>query len=395
MTPGPAPAPGIGRGGDALKKVQTGDALRIPAQAYNAFIDAARDFRGRTASVGQRPMPAPPTETIRVRNDSGIAVGRFAVLGINGPLIDPTSNLREFANRLGVAGVAPTKADHAGRFVITAEPLAPGAIGGARVAGASIARIDMQADGDRWAEVADSAAVPLRSGDAGSARILWAEPGTGVKWAVVLLACPSSAPPNDEVRAGKITEMYDASGTVIPSPSITAGMGYPVYAQVATDAEGGSQYVALRFAIENVPNWGRHFEYGDGLYFVSVSGLIWGNPVDFGHATVPGRGAVTGFRILPETPPQAHQTFAVQVVQTGGQDAGPSGNGTVWATWTYDLYQLGGGGDPLGTGLGPTKTRSPGRMVPGDGVGLAYYDENGAIQLWDAGERPTTALCDA
>jgi hypothetical protein len=116
-----------------------------------------------------------------------------------------------------------------------------------------------------------------------------------------------------------------------------------------------------------------------------------------GHTTVPGRGPVTGFRILPETPPQAHQTFAVTVVQTGGKDAGsaPVGNGTTTASWTYDIYRLGGGGDPLGTDLEPTKARSPGRMAAGDGVGMAYYDDNGDIQLWDAGERPITALCEA
>lgn len=33
--------------GDPLKKVQAGDRLNIPAEAYNAFIDAARASRSQ------------------------------------------------------------------------------------------------------------------------------------------------------------------------------------------------------------------------------------------------------------------------------------------------------------------------------------------------------------
>ena len=33
------------RMGDTLKKVKPGDPLAIPAEAFNTFIDAARDFR--------------------------------------------------------------------------------------------------------------------------------------------------------------------------------------------------------------------------------------------------------------------------------------------------------------------------------------------------------------
>ena len=43
--------------GDAMKKVRTGDPLVVPAQAYNAFIDAAKDFHRRTANLGQQATP--------------------------------------------------------------------------------------------------------------------------------------------------------------------------------------------------------------------------------------------------------------------------------------------------------------------------------------------------
>ena len=78
---------------DSLKKVQTGQPLVIPASAYNAFIDAAIDFRQRTAHIGQGAQPAFQQATIiLVRNDSGADRQRFEVLGVDGPVIDPSYN---------------------------------------------------------------------------------------------------------------------------------------------------------------------------------------------------------------------------------------------------------------------------------------------------------------
>ena len=44
---------GGGSVADAFKKVQAGQPLVVPAQAYNAFVDAAKDFQQRTRHVGQ------------------------------------------------------------------------------------------------------------------------------------------------------------------------------------------------------------------------------------------------------------------------------------------------------------------------------------------------------
>ena len=41
--------------GDALKKVQSGERLRIPARTFNTFIDAARDFEARQRNQKQDP----------------------------------------------------------------------------------------------------------------------------------------------------------------------------------------------------------------------------------------------------------------------------------------------------------------------------------------------------
>jgi len=68
---------------DHMKKVQTGDPLVVPAQAYNAFVDAAKDFQQRTRHVGQQATPGYRCAGIvLVKNESGEDRDRFDVLGL-------------------------------------------------------------------------------------------------------------------------------------------------------------------------------------------------------------------------------------------------------------------------------------------------------------------------
>ena len=118
-----------------LHKVQSGQKFEIPAAAYNSFVDAAMDLRRRNAYVGQKAQSSPPpTGTVLVRNDSGVSLNRFSVLGIDAPIIMPTNNENEFKNRIALSCVTPADT-HTGKFVILAEPLAIGAIGRAYIDG--------------------------------------------------------------------------------------------------------------------------------------------------------------------------------------------------------------------------------------------------------------------
>jgi hypothetical protein len=64
--------------GDTLRKVQAGQKLRIPAAAYNAFVDAANDFKRRSASNGREPeTTVRDRDVLLVRNDSGEPRERF------------------------------------------------------------------------------------------------------------------------------------------------------------------------------------------------------------------------------------------------------------------------------------------------------------------------------
>jgi len=46
--------------GNPFKKVQPGQKLEIPAEAFNTFIDAALDFKARQRSQQQSSIPAIP-----------------------------------------------------------------------------------------------------------------------------------------------------------------------------------------------------------------------------------------------------------------------------------------------------------------------------------------------
>ena len=173
-----------------MQKVQTGQPLAIPASAYNAFVDAALDYRQRASRVGREARPAfRQASIVLVRNDSGSDRERFDVMGVGVPVIDPADGADAFKERVALAGVVPVSGTHEGLFVVLAEPLASGAIGRAYAAGVCAVQIDVP-DGEgewRFAEIAGGAMANLVAHPQGSAAILWRAGGTGVQWAVVRL----------------------------------------------------------------------------------------------------------------------------------------------------------------------------------------------------------------
>ena len=175
--------------GDAFKKVQAGQSLKIPAAAFNAFIDAAEDFRRRQESNTQTAQPQfRQAGIVRVKNASGADRERFEILGVDRPIFTPSDNLETFQNDVLLVGVQPVLEDHAGKFVVLLEPLASGQIGRAVVSGVCPVKIQVNEDSDKFAEVQDGNSHQLKSTGSGSATILWKEAGTGAdKWAVVRL----------------------------------------------------------------------------------------------------------------------------------------------------------------------------------------------------------------
>jgi len=177
---------------DHLKKAQPGQRLDIPAKAYNSFIDAAVDYQRRASSLAQGAERAfRQADIILVKNATGSDQNRFAVLGIDVPVITPAENEDQFKNQVAMCGILPDEDQHIGRFVVLAEPLRDGAIGRGYAAGVCPVRLSVPDYHDyRLAEMTNAVTGYLTAGFHGSAGILWREGGTGEQWAVVRLGKP-------------------------------------------------------------------------------------------------------------------------------------------------------------------------------------------------------------
>lgn len=201
-------------------KVKSGDKLKIPADTYNAFIDAANDFRQRTGSgvPGAIPLLA-NTGIVSVRNDSGGDRAQFQILCPNGIVFSPTDSLPGFKKTPILKGVTPTAAE-AERCIILQEPIKDGKIGKGLLVGVTPVQIDVIDESDEWADAIHNSPDTLRSQPFGSSWIAYKESGTGVKWAIVVHGVVGS-----KFLIGKTAASHSkgASGTINIYRGETAG----------------------------------------------------------------------------------------------------------------------------------------------------------------------------
>ncbi|MBU0616140.1 MAG: hypothetical protein KKI02_00320, partial [Planctomycetes bacterium] len=227
----------------SFRRVNARDPVRIPAPAYNAWCEAAEAYQaGNAGFTTKTTAPAVDRTRVRIRNDSGTDLPRFAVLGVTGPLFTPTDNLAEFLAAPKLTGTTPDAEDHAGRFVILLEPIPADRIGWALAAGVVPVMVDMQTADDRFADVTDGEAGYLTSGGNSAARILWAEEGTGPKRAMVLLGgsgLPPSTCENDILRG-------DGEGGWVVFPAPDCG-------ESSDSSSGSSSYVHM--IVDGVMQW--------------------------------------------------------------------------------------------------------------------------------------------
>lgn len=252
-----------------LHKVYPGQSLQIPASAYNAFVDAALDHRNRMATLKGDPWRAfAQNGIIRVRNDSAVPQIQFAVMGVTGPLIDPAQNEQGFRNTIALSCGVPT-GDHAGRFVILAEPLAAGAMGYAYVAGVCPVRVHLGSsdDGVHSADIIAGQTSALKLSADGSAALLWREDATqGDVWAVVRLGGARAAAPLDFSFRCYLATRDPMEGETSPQPTVVVTRGYrqvigggyeTVPEQPFDTGIGGSVYMTWTYSNDTSPgSWG-------------------------------------------------------------------------------------------------------------------------------------------
>jgi hypothetical protein len=205
--------------GDAFKKVQPGQRLEITAEAFNAFLDAARAVREHKVFGTEASQFFRQSGIVKVKNASGADRGRFAVLGLTEPIVLPADNPAEFKRQVTFEGVVPAKNEHKGKFAVLLEPVAAGKIGLGVVAG--VVPVRLQVDPAKLydrAEIIDGSTQALVNQPHGSARVLWLEAtGSTERWAVVRLddgdyeahvLITSNVPDSDGYYPGEV-QRYD------------------------------------------------------------------------------------------------------------------------------------------------------------------------------------------
>lgn len=225
-----------------MLKVRRGDPLVIPAQTFNTFIDAARDFQQRQRSARRRVQrERQDAGIILVRNESGQDRERFDVLGIQGPIITPTDNADEFANRVALSGDVPSTT-HAGRFVVLLEPLRDGAIGRACIDGVCVVQVEMADEEHGFADVKVGDASVLESSSSGTAQLLWVQPeedrdDPAIAWTVARLGGGGAG----GVASAAFAMITSKSGTS-PPYRYAAAQATMDEDGVWTEVDGGAAY---------------------------------------------------------------------------------------------------------------------------------------------------------
>lgn len=258
---------------DDLQYVQTGEAFRIPASAYNAFVDAAK-----AAKIRQRPAPQTipsidrNSTIIKVLNDTGVDLDQYSVCVVGDVVFSHDDNPDEFLQNWCLKVNTPGDPADKEVVAILLDPLANGAIGRATVAGVTPVRITVSGGQEayKWAKVTNGETGYLAmDANEGLARVLWKESGTGNVWALVKLASPEGV-------SGEAPTLDAALATAGELPAGTysngvAGVGatYTVTATGTLTVDGYVTAVGQSILVKDQASG-----LQNGLYTVTTAGAV-------------------------------------------------------------------------------------------------------------------------
>jgi hypothetical protein len=157
-----------------IRKVVAGEPLKIPAEVFNQFVDAA-NFVNNQKRSGTAEAKRGYDGTVLIKNNTEEDRERYTVMKIDSPAIHPDDNEQGFLSAIIFNG-EDIDADTAGRWAILQEPIPAGRVGKAIISGHSIARIIINSSDDDTCGAVDGEGL-LHSGVTGNttAAILWRE----------------------------------------------------------------------------------------------------------------------------------------------------------------------------------------------------------------------------
>lgn len=216
-----------------VSKVRAGDSIlkAFTHDAFNAFADAANGTSGPPAALDGE-WSDPYGCRVKVQNDTGGNLDRFAVVGLGAPIFDSSSSsgmsLQYFKNQPLLSGATPVVATHWNKPAVLLQSILSGKQGDALIAGVVPVQIDIQHIAHRWADV-QASTVSLKSYATGSCQILTTPTQAGVQWCLVQMGEIFRGTLIGKVDAGGITA--NNSGSVsIYDPSAHTDIGYDVTA---------------------------------------------------------------------------------------------------------------------------------------------------------------------
>ena len=213
-----------------LKKVSSGEKLKIPASTYNVFIDTAQDYlkRQNRQTGGDAGTPL-QSKFVLIKNTTASAVNRFGVLGISNTELLVSENY--FKQNIILTGIAPSSTSHSsGRFVIVHEPIAAGGVGRAYINGHCQVQINVTDANHTFCDVKNSDSTMLQSAESGPAVIIWKESGTGTKWAIIRFGGSGGGSPFTTYEIAKTPDMVTLSTYYKLRPLGTSAWTARVYA---------------------------------------------------------------------------------------------------------------------------------------------------------------------
>lgn len=196
----------------AIQKVNPGQKFKMPAEAYNAFVDAAQAHkRNLNQSVN---MKSPNTrDVITIKNMTGETLDRFNVVGIGEPIYDPETQPIDFSEDIIFEGETPDIEEHVGKWAVLLDGCTDGDFVEAKVIGVTACKIDVDNEDYGYVEIADGE-YTLSAAASGSAQILWKESGTGEKWAIVRIGGESGSGGGDSYPVLYMATSDEAGGKI-------------------------------------------------------------------------------------------------------------------------------------------------------------------------------------
>lgn len=195
---------------DVFEDVVSGEPLTLKAETINGWNKAARTVlrpgsgfgSARDLDDGRRP------EVIRIKNKTGYALEPAACLALGTPATTPALNDAVFRSTINFEGGTPASATDL--FAITIDPIRVDGVGLALVCGAAFVSINVSDASHQFATPSPGYHTVMQSAQAGPARILWKESGTGICKAYVLLNGQGQSP-------GRYTWTETQTGTIAAS----------------------------------------------------------------------------------------------------------------------------------------------------------------------------------